>query len=625
MSWTALDIRRGLLARLPWITSLEVEVPSRRKIVLHITLAQEAPENHQVQIAQACNETRPAGVGYTVSFGTHPSQPIEPLPQHLGVATLASDITADGLTRSLLNLVPALDRITQETTPERSLLFLVADFEGNASPAFLAQVRDAASAICCIGIPFEVAALPKDDPRGSLNNAGFIVARKSRKLVEFTERDQDVFAGRLKKLVDDHVDRVAAVDDHDGTSILCTTTVGQNKAPVGCFLPLYDRMYLKMPPSRQGEDDDAETYLQRHFNLNSKDFFAYCKSGKIVPVFKFGMGYCPAPIADRFIEDISLAMISPRELDYIAARYAWKTAEHVRVLRDDREASAQLYESLRQLRSRRPQSDDDRLAIEILESSLSAASSFEGIMWHKGHLQVADYSPAAPFVHMAHLKFDASDAAMASLDALGSSHTAALAQAFGSSVYDGMSIHKSIHEAVARFFVPGENISPDRAQAVRQLVDALELGYCEGVPAQEYLDLFDRAETRRVRTIVADLLESYGTPAKQHELRDAVQRLNAEVRGLSKSDLFQADVDVVGDLASGMKPAFGTDVVASVIVNALGLKLVKRVGGRVFDSVIEDTSLGGKLDAIRGRINGTSSAAIRLFRIRSRLSALRKG
>jgi len=502
------------------------------------------------------------------------------------------------------------------------LQFMVSDFTGHASPELLARVRSAAAAICGAGLPVDVAPLPPNDPRGSLEDLGFIVPRQDKQIVDFTEQDQDTYAARLPRLVQGSADGIPIVDGFTGTSILCTTTCGRD-APVTCFLPVYDRLYLKMPPTKPDENS-TEAYLKEHFGLGEKEFFTYCERGKIVPIFKFSLGVYPSALAHRFLDDLSLAMVTPRELDFIAARYAWKTAEHIRVLREDRTLSAAVYERLRELQARRPQGAAERLMIEVLGSALSVATSFEGTMWHKGHNLVGSFSPAALLVRMAHINFDPKDEALVSLDTMMTADTVALSQAFGASTYDGMNIHPNILELVMKFFGDDEALSIGKGKQVKQLVEAFDLAYCEGVSIDEYLDLFDRAETRRVRALISDLLAKYGTPNKQQELREAVRLLNDEVRKLSKRDILRADVDVVGDLASAGKAAIGSSMLANVFVNALGLKTIKVAGAQMFDALVEDTKLGDTLDAVRGRINGTPAAAVRLFRIRSRLRDSKK-
>jgi hypothetical protein len=209
---------------------------------------------------------------------------------------------------------------------------------------------------------------------------------------------------------------------------------------------------------------------------------------------------------------------------------------------------------------------------------------------------------------------------------MGTADHIALSQAFGASAYVGMNLHPEVLQLAAQQFV-GANmedandvvLSQTRVATLKQLIEALELNYGGSISVDEYLDLFDRAETRRVRLIVGDMLARHGGVGQQEELRNAVRKLNDEVRRLTKSDLLRAEVDVIGDLGSAAKPAVGAMAYVGMLAAMLQLGLVKKLGQQAFDKLIEDTKAGDALDKVRGRITGTSSAAVRLFRIRSRL------
>ncbi|NOU33859.1 MAG: hypothetical protein HOO96_38690 [Polyangiaceae bacterium] len=621
MAATVLEVRRLVLAQCPWVNGVELEGTGNGVILVHVDVAADAPADAAARIDTALDEVRPMCMDFAVSIGTRPVAPLAPPSGWLALASLVSDESGGGLTRSLTHLVPAVERIHHNADGRGGIEILASDFEGNAPPAFLERVRKAAEATVSADVRISIRPLPAGDPRGSLDNAGFYIPRRTRALVDFTDQEQEKYAVRLRRLLDGAEEHIPVVDAFQGNAIVCTTTMGGN-APVSCFLPLYDRLYLKMPPALRTEED-AEAYLHTHFGFSSRDFFVYCARGKIVPVFKFAMGHYPTAIATRFLDDLSLAMVTPRQLDFIVARYAWRNAAYVRALRDDRALSAAAHERLRALKARDSHSEADALMIEALGFALTAATSFEGMMWHRGHLFSAHFSPAALLVHMASVTFDAKDESMRSLDVQSSAHTAALSQAFNASAYDGLSMHQPIHQLVAQFFGDSASLSPRAGKTTKQLVEAFQLAYSEEIPADEYLDLFDRAETRRVRAIVNELLGAYGVPEKQEELRDAVRSLNDQVAKMARRDLLRAEVDVVGNLASAGKAAAGSTAIGNLLASALDLKIVKVVGQQAFDALVEDTKLGDAFDAIRGGINRTPAAAVRLFRIRSRLAELK--
>ena len=99
--------------------------------------------------------------------------------------------------------------------------------------------------------------------------------------------------------------------------------------------------------------------------------------------------------------------------------------------------------------------------------------------------------------------------------------------------------------------------------------------------------------------------------------------MNLEVGRLRRSALEIGEVDVVGDLGKAGGVAFGTSAVLDAITTILGLGLAKRIASDAFEKHVEDNGLGAKLDSLRGAINQVSPAAVRIYRVRSKLEAKR--
>ena len=613
----AIMFRRAILARFPWALSVDVESRGPQLIV-HVGVSEHAPSPREAAavITVALEGVREMGMECAVSIGTTapPGEPALSGPALL--ASIAANTTRQGLQEGLVRLVPGLGRLVMENV-HGGLRFLVSDESGVVSTKLLEDVTTSARALCGPSTPTLVLPLPPGDARNDLANPGFIVPRADPVLRRFAEEELHSFARDLPRVLSGTADPVAVVDGVEGTAILCTSTIG-GESPVPCFLPLYDRLFLSMPPVPKGQGEDEEAYLQRHFGLGAEDFYTLCKRGKLVPIFKFAMGAYPIAMARRFIEDLALRWVSPRVLDLVSARYAWGQARYLRVLRGDRDLSAKAHLHLNEWQRKQGVGELEDLSRRMLEFALVGVEQFEGIMWHQGHLAVEHFSPGAPLLFMAQKRARPDDESMVAIDAMTTAHTIALGQAFGASTYAGMNLHPAVMDAATQFFAAERVVSPAQAATTQQLIDALELSYGEHIPIDEYLDLFDRAETRRVRAIVAGLLDASG--GDQRALRDAVHKLNDEVARLAKRDLLKKkDVDVVGDLSAMAAPALGTSMMAQVIAASAKTSLAKAAGVQLFDTLVEDTAMGDLLDRIRGPITGTSAAGVRLFRIRGRI------
>jgi hypothetical protein len=548
------------------------------------------------------------------------------VPARLACAAFGGSQTLAGMKRTLVLAVPALGRLLvteDDTSGSRVVRFQVGHEDGTCSGKLVNDVKAALRAAGYAGLPFEVVPISPDNPRNDLVNAGFLLPRREKRIVLATEEDEDVFASRIRALVAGNTERLGPIDDFTGTAVFSTPNF-DSAVPVHCMMALYDRVYVEMPTHK-----DPATYFERHFGLSAADFHEFCRIGRIWPIFKFNLGNYPDEVVRPWLERPDLPFVTPRQLDYIALRHAWISNPIVSLLRNDREAARALLKLSINLNKRYAQSGPEAVARELVGSLCDAVESFEGLAFHRGHIALGNLSPGAVAVHGLSAHADAFEskglAQTVEMDAYSATKDIATAQAFRASLNEGMIFNWPILNVVLPYFRNAPPVSGKSAvDTLAQLVDALELSYNRSIPAGEYAEIFDQAETRRIRAITAQLLEGSGDSTLRQELREKVMSLNLEVGRLRKSALEVGEVDVVGDLGKVGGVAFGTSAVLEAITTMLGLGLAKRIASDAFEKHVEDTGLGAKLDALRGAINQVSPAAVRIYRVRSKLEAERK-
>lgn len=353
------------------------------------------------------------------------------------------------------------------------------------------------------------------------------------------------------------------------------------------------------------------------------DFLTYCRRGKIIPIFKFSLDKYPEGLVRRFLEDPSLPLLRSRDLDFLGARYAWNECGYLRALREDRSLSQGIFEAFLALQdhSRHYPKEQIEFVSDILDVMLRGAESFEGIMWRRGHLALADFSPAMLLTRSL-LSRDAGVPPALAIEAFGLATHLAIAQAFGSSLHEALEANDAILAFVARLFQPSpEAFTGSYVRTLHEILAALQVAYNPTIPATEYVEVFDSAETRRMRAIVGEVLEAGHQATKEAEIRERIQKFNDGVRKLRSRAIETVDVDVVGDLAKAGTIASGNATIGAIL-GILGIKLFQRAATRSFDAIVEDTALGSYLDRVRGLINGVPVHSIRLFRVRKKLRNL---
>ncbi|MCY1075346.1 hypothetical protein [Archangium lansingense] len=624
MSGSVAEIRRSLLARVRGLDALEIQVsgPFLVKIYARASSGQDDEELEE-RIRSVLHYVGQLAVRYEVSIAQDLPGAIEEEPPYarFRLASLNTTQVDWELKETLVRLVPSLGRLVFEKRPPDQPLALrvfVACEDGSTPELLIRDVRAALLAVGFAGLSVDVRPLPPDDSRNDLNNAGFFVPRREPRINNLLEQEEELFARRLKQVMSGAPPPLPLVDNFKGTKVLCTTSLGK-ATPISCFLPVYDRIYTVMSPG--GGYPEGDYYLNR-FGLKESDFLAYCRRGKIIPIFKFGLGVYPEAISRTFIEDPSLGFLGGRDLDYLAARYAWQGTPYLRMLREDRSLSHVLFELADSIsETARAQDVNASLLRDASLVMIRGAEAFEGVMWRIGHLALPQFSPAMLLTHcLTRLSGENGRAAFAFIDMHSAAMHLCMAQAFGASLHTGLVVNESLLDFYADSFLPETKLmKKEQVSRMGEILKALEIAYSEKIPVDEYLDVFDQAETRRMRAIIADVLESKGEPVRDDEIRESVRAFNEGVRKLARNAIEIADVDVVGDLVKGGQIASGNAALIDVISKATSLKVLRRVSEMMFERVVEDTALADKLDKVRGAINGVPAQSVRLYRINNKI------
>lgn len=544
-----------------------------------------------------------------------------PLPGSLQMASFASDQTGTGLLETLIKAVPTLSRAVIAKQNGDTTLLVAENDSVDGSSGLVDRVGEALAAVGYAGLPLKVASLSANDRRNDLVNSGFVVPRRDTSLVKISEEDEDVFAQRIRRLIDGQTDAVPLLDGHVGARVLATPTLRPPLA-LSCLLPLYDRVFLQMPAWHRDHAD----YFEHHFGTSRADFLLYCERGRVVPIFKFNLGCYPGDVVAPWLENFALPLLSPRTFDYIALRHVWRTSPHLRLLRDNPDVAQVLSSFVHASRQGGRASPEVAGTRDLFAWLLQGAEFFEGLAWHRGHTVLANLSQGGPLAHLIaaspRLFKNKELADTAAIETFASVANLACAQAFDASLTEGMLINESILDMVLPLFQDArESLTPGRTATLATLIDSLDLKYSARIPAKEYLDVLDEAETRRIREIAHQLLTDGKTDGATLELRERVRILNEQVSKIERKALETAGVDVVGDMTKvGATAASGSVSLGLKLVgDLLQVPLLKSLGGRAFEALVDDTRAGDALDKLRGSLNRVSPAAIRLYRLRKKL------
>lgn len=541
----------------------------------------------------------------------------------VAMAGLACPQTDEQLKRALVRLVPELAHLIKRTEG-KTVVLEVADSSGRADPNLVAGVQAAAEELFFAGCMVEARAQTRRHPRNDLVNAGFMMPRRSPALSRAAQRDEDEYASRIRRLFEsDEGEAISGVDDFSGTAIYMTPSVAETEAvPLPCILGYYDRVYLQMPLG-VGSAVPPEA-LKRLFGVTLDDLVEFARVGRIVPVYKFDLGVYDEELVRPWLERFDLKFVSARELDYLTLRKIWTSNPALSLLRDDPSAAESVKHACNKLRTqgrRHGQPEASSLA-ELLSWFLLAAEAFEGIAFHKGHIAGGSLGPGGmlPLYTAAieHVFPNKAVAQTATIDGHAAVMSLAIASGLNTSLSDNMVMNPGIFELVASIFAAAPRDDATLVHDLGRLVPSLDLNYAPDVSARVYNDIFDDAETARVRRIVAELLAGTTDVNKETLLRDRVGHLNRAVNQIRRSALEVRVADVVGDVARGGGAAAGYQLLSLLIGQIVGAA-GKAVGSHVFERLVEDTAAGARLDEIRGAINRSSASAIRIYRLRRKL------
>jgi len=619
---TRATLIRKLRNRVPGLANLDIQ-PAQPFVfrVIFSTKGGRTFDEVAEDVGKVLAAEKSAGVGFELE--PFPSE--VPLPEfrvapYLSLAALASDQSCNGLPKNLISVVHDLARVFVEEELGRSVTFYVSREDGTAPDEFLERVRTALLSIGYAGLPFEVKAVEPNNPRHvDMRQAGFAVPSRNSRIVDYTEADEVRYAHRINRLVEGHRDHVAVVDDHAVSKIYLTPSVG--KLDVGAMLPLYDRIYVELPLHIKDSN-----YFETAFGLEQETFVELCRAGCVVPVFKRNLGHYPEVVWRRWLEDISLPLVSPRDTDFLAMRHLWESSPFIRLFRNDSEQLRALDSAMSQiLAAGGPEFRKNRWLYSVLGWIRHGAEEFEGIAFHQGTMALGSLSAGGVSAHLLsaeapQLFKDKAIADTIAIDGFVASQNIAVAHAFGASLFDGMVLNSSVLAAMAPMFQEAMEVHGRlETRRITEIVKALEIHYSPKIPIKEYLEVIADHKTERFRALVLEMLNGTNVHSADYELRDRVTKLNREVSTLQKKDLRISTVDVLGDATSAVGAITGGGAYGMVLLaKLLGGVLVGKIATRAVDCIL-DGPTASTIDSIRGALNGVSPHAIRLFRLRSRL------
>ncbi len=586
-------IERALRSRVRGLKSVQVTLERGRAVVL----VEPGSSAMIERVNAALRHIRPAGSFLEVRPFSNP--PLENESRQSDVERLASlnpAVTVDGVIETVKMLVPEVDSI--RLSRGSPIIAYVCNEAGKCSNELRDRVLAAMATCVTVGIPFDVQV---DATRVGKPP----VRRRDRRIERHGEEDEEVFGQRLTRLVRGAHDDIPLVDAATGSRLMTTIT---RDAPLGCFLPIYDRLMVAMLPARGDRDD----YFEHEFGLNEETFLAYCRLGKIVPIFKFALREYPTRVARTFLEDPSVPFVTPRELDYLTARNAWSTQGWIQSVRSDPEVSQSLFELIERIGAARPETEDTRFRREILESLLRGAESFEGVFWRKGHIAAGHFGPAMALAKAVSIATPKGSSSMAPIDAYGAAMHFSMARALGASLFEALVSPPMVDLVGSMYGSSSGALTAASATRLTEVIGGLELAFSREVPPDEYVEILDQENTRRLRSIVTELL-AIGDESGDGALRERVQAYNEGVRKIHRRSVESVDISIAGAVAKAGGSALGLGIVADL----LQLKSIQRAAVVAGETL--DDRLGGPLDRLRSWLNAVPAESIRLYKVRRRL------
>lgn len=616
---TRATLIRKLRNRVPDLDAIDIQ--PTRPFVFKVAFSTKGARTFD-EVAEDVNNVlasaKSAGVGFELEPFLFEKLGVErSVPPYLSLAALASDQSIEGLPRTLVSVVHDLADVFVEEKPGQVVTFRVAREDGTAPREFLERVRTALQNIGYAGLPFEVEAVDVKNPHHVGMRTG--IPSRGARIVDYTEADEVQYAKRIKRLVGGYDNRVSVVDDFAGSKIYLTPSVG--KLDVGAMLPLYDRIYVELPMSL-----DGSTYFEAAFGLDQETFVELCRVEAVIPVFRRNLGHYPENVWRRWLEDSSLPLVSPRDLDFVAMRHVWESSPFVRLFRNDTKQIRALDDAMSQiLAAPAPEFRKNKWLYDVLGWILHGAEEFEGVAFHRGVMALGSLSAGGAAAHLLaasapQLLKDKTIADTIAIEGFIASQNIAIAQAFRASLFDSLVLNANVLKAMVPMFQEAVEVHGRlETRRITELVKALELHYSPKIPVREYLEVINEHETGRIRVLVQELLNGVNTNSADHELRDRVTKLNREVTRLQKKDLHISTVDVIGDTASVVGAGMGAGPYGMVVLaKLLGGALVSKLATRAVNSIL-DGPAGSTIDSVRSTLNSVSPHAIRLFRLRRRL------
>ena len=613
---TISTLSRKLRNRVPELNDLSIVPLGPFTFSVKISGDQFPYSELESRVRKVLDKYIPAGVMFEIEeFSPTTSTLSESLSPILSIAGFACDQSIPGLTRSLVKTVPDLARIVIDQRPGVKIVVMVSRADGTAPASFLRKVESSLRVVGYAGLAFEVVPLPVSDPQFAPKQRAIAIPRRDPAIVEFTEQDDESYALRIRALMTGNSKMVPLIDKTEGCSLFLTASY--KPLALGALLPLYERVFIEMPSGH-----DANT-VEHRLGVSTEDFITFCRAQRVIPVFEENLGNYARSLVEPFLHDLSLPFLSPRTLDYIAMRYIWRTAEHLRFLRSN-PILIELFENLSFPYNYNLSDSLPPEIGEVLGWQAMGAEEFEGLAFHRGRVDLANLSSGGPIAHaiaaIPDQKFSSKLAAkITKREAFDAAINLGTAQALGASLADSMISNETVLKAVLPSFQVQAVRGVHNAFKLAQLVESLELNHSSKIPAGEYLDVLEQHETKRVRQIANNLLLGESGERGNRELREQVIVLNREIAKLARNSLEVSTVEVIGDLArAGDIVSGGTTGGMAELSKILKLDALKKALSMLLDRTL-DGPAGDKIDELRGVVNRVSPQAIRLYRLRKKL------
>lgn len=448
-------------------------------------------------------------------------------------------------------------------------------------------------------------------------------------LLQLAKDDEERYCDLLPKLIDGEADPEKELGCRFAKKGAALVDLGASEGDLEALLTIFSSVYLYIP--QDGERFSGSRAATLPFSIKDKTFIRLVNAGRIIPVFHAPLHqYTPNTVIE-LVEASKGRAVLPRQLDGLTVLTMARQFPFWKEMRRNPGAAAEVFHLLKShLRGFDGEDDLEALALRALkkafEDHLLVAERGEQWFLDVGRLAAGILTPGgriADFLNELAGAVDKKVLDTVKIEASSYAMNMTAARALGAVYSPAHVVNENILDMVAHLHSgPRRRVSAVSVEQLDEVIKGLHLVRPGHVPLEEYFEVINSSEAKRVRRIIFDVIyRAQGDPQK---VKEEIDRFNSEVLKWRRSIIGKAAdrvidvIDIVGlvlDKVPIPLGAFGEPVLSifGIAVNALfGDKIKEAVDAAVF-AALEDR--------VFAALGGVSPAAVRLSKVRSKIGS----